>query len=96
MSLVAKPFPLPMGVVKCNKHLVELIEILKPLMLQLLQDIVLLKMGINLMVPKIEDRNNFAVQVQEEAIDFITPIEDAVDQRLNSMTGYFRSRGELI
>jgi proteasome activator subunit 3 (PA28 gamma) len=53
MSLLNKPFLFPMGVVESNKILMELIDVLKPQMLELIEDIILLKLGISLMIPKI-------------------------------------------
>jgi proteasome activator subunit 3 (PA28 gamma) len=53
MSLSNKPFLFPMGVVESNKNLMELIDVLKPQMLELIEDIILLKLGISLMIPQI-------------------------------------------
>lgn len=94
--LVTKAFLFPKGVVECNKQLIELIDILKPRMLELIEDAILLKLAIHLMIPKIEDGNNFGVEIQTETIEAISGVEEDVQKSFDTFSNYFQTRGDLI
>jgi len=53
-------------------------------------------MWICLLVPKIEDGNNFGVSVQEETIGVISEIEAATGRILMKITHYYSARATLI
>jgi proteasome activator subunit 3 (PA28 gamma) len=91
-----KSFLFPNGVVESNPHLLELIEILKPKTLQLIKEANSVKMGILLMIPKIEDGNNFGVEIQEEILGGVAIAQLDSQKRLDQFSLYFTQRAELI
>ena len=87
---------LPYGTVRCNKHIVELIDIVKPLVRQLVEDTNLLKMWVLFLIPRIEDGNNFGVSIQEEALTEIRTVEAEATTYFDQMSRYFLSRARII
>lgn len=84
------------GVIQQNKCLEEKVSIIRPLLQEFTDDTLSLKVGISLMKPKIEDGNNFGVEIQEEALELIYSIEEDVYSRLKSISNYYVSRAELV
>src|SRR5882724_7475465 len=68
-------------------------DIVKPLLLDFVSDMRSLKFGIQLMVPKVEDGNNFGVQIQESVIKAIGQAERQSLSRLNQFSNYYKFRG---
>ncbi|VVC46510.1 Hypothetical protein CINCED_3A006103 [Cinara cedri] len=75
---------------------VEMFNIVKPYMRQLLEDTNALKMWVSLLIPKIEDGNNFGVAVQEDTLAQIQHVEAEVASYLEQEFQYLVSRGNLI
>lgn len=91
-----KVMALPSGAVYTNKHLVELIELVKPNIRKLVEDSNLLKMWISFMIPKIEDGNNFGVSIQEDTLAEVQSVESEAAAFFDQISRYFISRGKLI
>jgi len=91
-----KVMALSNGVVPCNKHLLELIEIVKPHIRKLMEDSNLLKMWISFMIPKIEDGNNFGVSIQEDTLAEVQAVESEAAAFFDQISRYFVSRGKLV
>ncbi|KAK9873163.1 hypothetical protein WA026_021396 [Henosepilachna vigintioctopunctata] len=87
---------LPSGSVTSNKHLVELIESVKPHIRKLVEDANLMKMWISFMIPKIEDGNNFGVSIQEDTLAEVQSVESEAAAFFDQISRYFISRGKLI
>lgn len=87
---------LPSGSVPSNKHLVELIDIVKPRIRKLMEDSNLLKMWISFMIPKIEDGNNFGVSIQEDTLAEVQSVEAEAAAFFDQISRYFISRGKLV
>ncbi|XP_057335648.1 proteasome activator complex subunit 3 isoform X3 [Microplitis mediator] len=87
---------LPNGPIPCNKPLCDMIRIVKPYIIQLLEDSNLLKMWISFMIPKIEDGNNFGVSIQEETLGEIQSVESEAAAFFDQISRYFVSRGKII
>jgi len=87
---------LPTGAVSTNKHLMELVEIVKPHIRKLVEDSNLLKMWISFMIPKIEDGNNFGVSIQEDTLAEVQSVESEAAAFYDQISRYFISRGKLI
>ncbi|XP_022173026.1 proteasome activator complex subunit 3 isoform X2 [Myzus persicae] len=82
--------------IPANKKIVEVIKILKPNIKQLAEDTNALKMWVSLLIPKIEDGNNFGVSVQEDTLAEIQQVEVEATNYLEQMSRYYASRGKLI
>ncbi|XP_066603207.1 proteasome activator complex subunit 3 isoform X2 [Prorops nasuta] len=91
-----KVMALPSGPVPCNTSLCELIYIVKPYIRQLLEDSNLLKMWISILIPKIEDGNNFGVSIQEDTLAEIQSVESEAASFFDQISRYFMSRGKII
>ena len=79
-----------------NKHLVEMAAILKKELVTFTDSTLTISVGINLMVPKMEDGNNFGVEIQQEVIDTTIGAENDIYQKLFEIHKYFISRAELV
>ncbi|XP_069677079.1 proteasome activator complex subunit 3 isoform X3 [Periplaneta americana] len=91
-----KVMALPSGTVACNKHLCELVHVVKPHIRQLVEDANLLKMWISFMIPKIEDGNNFGVSIQEDTLGEIQSVESEAAAFFDQISRYFVSRGKIV
>jgi len=91
-----KVLVLPNGISPCNKFVVELIEIVKPLIRQLVEDANLLKMWILFLIPRIEDGNNFGVSIQEDTLGEIRTVEGEAAAYFDQMSRYFLSRAKTV
>ncbi|XP_071446119.1 proteasome activator complex subunit 3 [Hetaerina americana] len=91
-----KVMVLPQGLIPCNKHMCELVHILKPHIRQLVEDANLLKMWISFMIPKIEDGNNFGVSIQEDTLAEIQSVESEAAAFFDQISRYFISRAKVV
>lgn len=53
-------------------------------------------MWVSLLIPKIEDGNNFGVSVQEDTLSEIQQVEVEATSYLDQISRYYVSRGKLI
>lgn len=84
------------GTVDVNKTVMRLFEIVKPHVLQQLEDCNLLKMWIEFLIPKVEDGNNFGVDIQEECLKEVSSIESEAATYVDQGTRYFMARGKIV
>jgi len=91
-----KVLVLPNGISPSNKHVVELIAIVKPLIRQLVEDANLLKMWILFLIPRIEDGNNFGVSIQEDTLGEIRTVEGEAAAYFDQMARYYMSRAKIV
>ncbi|XP_038077454.1 proteasome activator complex subunit 3-like [Patiria miniata] len=87
---------LPDGLAPCNKHLVDIINILKPKVCLMIDHINTLKMWIQLLIPRIEDGNNFGVSIQEDTLAELRQVESETGAYLDQISRYFITRAKLI
>ncbi|XP_003741715.1 proteasome activator complex subunit 3 [Galendromus occidentalis] len=92
----SKVLLLPNGPVKLNQTLTKLFEITKPLIVQQINDCNLLKMWIELSIPKVEDGNNFGVDIQEECLKEVSSAESEAALYLDQPARYYMSRAKMI
>lgn len=91
-----KVLVLPDGVVTSNKLIVELINEIKPLIGELVEDTNLLKMWLMYLIPRIEDGNNFGVSIQEDVLAEIRASEGEAAAYYDQISRYFSLRGKLV
>lgn len=91
-----KVYSLPGGVVSVNKELCEVIEVIKPEALQLVQVANKLKMWITFQIPKIEDGNNFGVSIQEDTLSEVRQVESEAATYLDQISRYHLTRGKMV
>lgn len=87
---------LPDGSVPVNSKVVEIINIVKPQAIELIEYANSIKMWITYMIPKIEDGNNFGVSIQEDTMSEARQIETEAATYLDQMSRYFLTRGKIV
>lgn len=87
---------LPDGVVPSNKFIVELINEIKPLIGELVEDTNLLKVWLMYLIPRIEDGNNFGVSIQEDVLAEIRACEGEAAAYYDQISRYFSFRGKTV
>lgn len=92
----AKVLVLPNGTVSSNKFIVELINEIKPLIGELVEDTNLLKIWLTYLIPRIEDGNNFGVSIQEDVLAEIRASEGEAAAYYDQISRYFTVRGKTI
>ena len=83
------------GNIQTNSELQRISAVVKPHILSLIQQLNTLKLWIELLIPRIEDGNNFGVSVQEEALSEISRSETEASSLLDSLSRYYLSRGKI-
>ena len=86
----------PSVMVPCNAKVSHLIDIMKKEVTANIEDLGVVKLWIQLLVPRIEDGNNFGVGVQEELISELSRVEDSAFNVLDQTTKYFSTRAKLV
>uniref|UniRef100_A0A672KTI3 Proteasome activator complex subunit 3 n=1 Tax=Sinocyclocheilus grahami TaxID=75366 RepID=A0A672KTI3_SINGR len=83
-----KVFVMPGGMMKSNGKLVELIEKVKPEIRTLIEKCNTVKMWVQLLIPRIEDGNNFGVSIQEETVAELRTVEGEAASFLDQISRY--------
>jgi len=91
-----KVMALPSGSVKCNAPITDLIQVVKPIIRELVEDSNMLKMWISFLIPKIEDGNNFGVSIQEDTLAEIQSVESEAAAFFDQISRYFISRAKVV
>jgi len=84
------------GRVPVNARLTQLIEMIKPILRDAIEHMNQVKVWILLLIPRMEDGNNFGVSIQEEVLGEVRQIEDEAAQLLDQTSRYYLSRGKLV
>lgn len=82
--------------IESNKFLIELIDEIKPEISTLMERCATVRIWITLLIPKIEDGNNFGVGVQEDALAELRQVEAECATYLDQISRYFLTRGKMI
>ncbi|KAF6299462.1 proteasome activator subunit 3 [Rhinolophus ferrumequinum] len=85
-DLVANFFP---------KKLLELDSFLKEQILNI-HDLTQVKMWVQLLIPRIEDGNNFGVSIQEETVAELRTVESEAASYLDQISRYYITRAKLV
>ncbi|MEE6508405.1 hypothetical protein FKM82_020875 [Ascaphus truei] len=91
-----KVFVMPSGMLKSNGQLVEIIEKVKPEIRMLIEKCNTVKMWVQLLIPRIEDGNNFGVSIQEETVAELRTVESEAASYLDQISRYYITRAKLV
>ncbi|KAF5906333.1 proteasome activator complex subunit 3, partial [Clarias magur] len=91
-----KVYIMPGGMMKSNGKLVDLIERVKPEIRTLIEKCNTVKMWVQLLIPRIEDGNNFGVSIQEETVAELRTVEGEAASYLDQISRYYITRAKLV
>ncbi|XP_056143721.1 proteasome activator complex subunit 3-like [Lampris incognitus] len=91
-----KVLVMPEGMIKSNAKLVDLIERVKPEIRTLIEKCDTVKMWVQLLIPRIEDGNNFGVSIQEETVAELRTVEGEAASYLDQISRYYITRAKLV
>lgn len=81
---------------KLNPIVLNVVRILKKELMEFLENLTLVKIWIQLNIPRIEDGNNFGVTILEETLGDIVRAEEAACSMLESCPKYYLLRAKYI
>ncbi|KRX46309.1 Proteasome activator complex subunit 3 [Trichinella nativa] len=81
--------------VSTNKALMEMTQILYPIITNLMEEANRVKMWILFLIPKIEDGNNFGVSIQEDVLAEVEEVENGATTCLSVIVSYLESRAKM-
>ncbi|XP_008306042.1 proteasome activator complex subunit 2 [Cynoglossus semilaevis] len=84
------------GFIKGNEKIMLLMEQVKPEIVALRETIINVSCWIQLLIPKIEDGNDFGVAIQEKILERITAVKTKVDGFQTNLNKYFSERGDAV
>lgn len=82
--------------IPCNLKLIRLIDLMKPEIKDVIDACESIKMWISLLIPRIEDGNNFGVSIQEEVLNEVHRIQTESVNYLDAISRYFITRAKII
>lgn len=82
--------------VPCNNNLIRLIDLIKPEIKDVIEACEKIKMWISLLIPRIEDGNNFGVSIQEEVLNEVHRIQTESINYLDTISRYFITRAKIV
>jgi len=82
--------------VPSNKKVLQLIDVIKPEFKYVIETCEKIKMWISILIPRIEDGNNFGVSVQEEVLNEVHGVQSDSIKSLDTISRYFITRAKLI
>jgi len=92
----SKVVVLPNGAVNTNLEILELINMVKPEIRELIDNANKVKMWITYLIPRIEDGNNFGVSIQEDTMAEARQVESEAATYLDQISRYFMTRAKVI
>jgi len=84
------------GVIPSNKRLMELINVVKPIVRDVVESVNKMKMWILFLIPRIEDGNNFGVSIQEDTLAEVRTVESEAASFLDQISRYLLTRGKIV
>ncbi|KAJ8272531.1 hypothetical protein GJAV_G00090280 [Gymnothorax javanicus] len=84
------------GYIKVNEAIVALLDQVKPEIRALKETCILISCWIQLLIPKIEDGNDFGVSIQEKILERITAVKTKVEGFQTNINKYFTERGDAV
>lgn len=92
----SRVYVLPNGLSPCNKYVQDMIDLVKPKVIQLVEDANMIKMWILFLIPRIEDGNNFGVSIQEDTLTEVRTVETEAATHFELVSRYYMSRGKVV
>lgn len=83
------------GNIPCNAKLMQLINVIKPEFKDVIETCEKIKMWISLLIPRIEDGNNFGVSIQEEVLSEVHGVQSESIKYLDTISRYYITRAKL-
>lgn len=84
------------GYITSNEKIQILLNKLKPELRGLRENILLLTIWIQYLVPQIEDGNDFGVAIQEKVLERISAVKTKVETYQTNINKYFSERGDAV
>ncbi|KAK8810727.1 hypothetical protein WA158_007302 [Blastocystis sp. Blastoise] len=84
------------NVIECNPTIMTFLPVIKNELYDFLDMCITLKFWIQLNVPKMEEGNNFGVEVQGDMLEMLDEGRSSTSTLLESLSSYFADRGETI
>ncbi|XP_033069225.1 proteasome activator 28-like [Trachypithecus francoisi] len=79
-----------------NQQLVDIIEKVKPEIRLWIEKCNTVKMWVQLLIPRIEDGNNFGVSIQQETVAELRTVESEAASYLDQISRYYITRAKLV
>ncbi|XP_015781106.1 proteasome activator complex subunit 3 [Tetranychus urticae] len=79
-----------------NNKIKTIINMLKPKIKELVEDLNLIKLWVMLLIPRIEDGNNFGVSIQEDILEEVRSTEGEAAIYYDETSKYHHSRAKII
>lgn len=89
-------FVMPNVMLKSNEPLLDLIEKVKPEIRLLIEKCNTIKIWVQLLIPRMEDGNNFGVAIQEETVAELRAVENKAASYLDQISRYYITRAKLV
>ncbi|KAH3758186.1 proteasome activator complex subunit 3 [Pelomyxa schiedti] len=83
-------------VIPCNQDVMDLQAELKKELLVMIETVCCVKLWIQLNIPRIEDGNNFGVDIQEDTVSELGRAEDNAYTAMEDIYKYHLARGKLV
>ncbi|KAG5841608.1 hypothetical protein ANANG_G00168430 [Anguilla anguilla] len=84
------------GYIRVNEQIVGLLDRVKPEIRTLKETCIVVSCWIQLLIPKIEDGNDFGVSIQEKILERITAVKTKVEGFQTNINKYFTERGDAV
>ncbi|KAM4606640.1 proteasome activator complex subunit 1 isoform 1-T3 [Polymixia lowei] len=86
----------PCGPICCNERVESLLKEVKPQIQTLKEKLNVVSMWVQLLIPKIEDGNNFGVAVQEKVFELLTNTRTKIEAFQTQISKYYSERGDAV
>ncbi|XP_017339008.1 proteasome activator complex subunit 2 [Ictalurus punctatus] len=84
------------GFIKGNEKIMKLLDVVKPEITGLKETCITVSCWISLLIPKIEDGNDFGVAIQEKILERITAVKTKLEGFQTNINKYFTERGDAV
>ncbi|KAI5102889.1 proteasome activator complex subunit 2, partial [Silurus meridionalis] len=84
------------GFIKGNEKIMKLLDVVKPEITGLKETCITVSCWISLLIPKIEDGNDFGVAIQEKILERIAAVKTKLEGFQTNINKYFSERGDAV